>query len=50
VEAGPDLKLECPERITDRRGGKDGTGGPIEGGEEPVAGCVEFAALEARLR
>jgi hypothetical protein len=46
VKSGPDLELEPPERVADRRGGENGAGGPVERCKEPVAGRVELRALE----
>ena len=48
VEAGADLDPECPERIADRRGSLDSASRPVEGGEEPVTGCVELPPLIPR--
>ena len=48
MESGPDIELERPERVADRRGGKNSTGRPVERGEEPVTSRVELTALEPR--
>ena len=48
MESGPDLDVEYLQRVSDRRGGLNGTGRSIEGGEESVAGRVQLLALEPR--
>ena len=44
VEARPDLEPERANRVDDRRGAADGARGPVEGGEETVAGRLDLRA------
>ena len=48
METGPHLETDVPQRIAKGGGGEDRLGGPIERGEEPIAGRVELPALEPR--
>ena len=47
MEPGADVELERPHGIDDRLSAADRSGGTIEGGEEPVAGCIDLLAVEA---
>ena len=44
VDAGPNLEPQLTDTRGDRTRTADGPGGPVEGGEEPVAGGVDFDA------
>src|SRR4029450_10928400 len=47
VHACAKLETECPDATDDLLGAPDGAGGPVEGGEEPVARGVALGAAEA---
>ena len=46
MQPGPDLEVERTERVADATRQPDGSGRPVERGEEAVAGGVELATLE----
>ena len=48
MQTRPDCDLELAERVADRRSGANGASRTVERSEEPVAGCVDLPALEAR--
>ena len=48
VETGPHLETDRSQWIAEDSGGENRPGGPIERGEEPIAGGVELPALEPR--
>src|ERR1700730_7043040 len=48
MASGPHLEAERPYILGDRRRAAHGTGWPVEGREEPVAGRVDLAPAEAR--
>ena len=47
VEPCADLDTEPLYGVTDRRCAADRSGGPVEGGEEPVAGGIDLLTAEA---
>jgi hypothetical protein len=50
VESGADADVERRQRLRDHDCGVDGLPGPVEGGEEAVAGGLDFVATEVSQR
>src|SRR4051794_8881776 len=47
VHANPDVELECLDAIADRGRAAQRSDCALEGGNEPVTGCVDLVSAEA---